>query len=233
MKKTALLSLLLVTTVSFSNVSSAFGLAGALEQPTYKEKKDFNKINEVKKAKKTRAVKSLEKSFTTWVNAYNKKDIESFMSLYAPDTIYANANSGFIKGIDNVKAWHNKAFAETKGKLKYVQESLTVKGNLGVVLINYTIEPNGAQKTEEDYDGRAMLVFRKATFGKWFLLYDMDQTVSGVLPVNKPVPLLTSSKNKTFPDTNHKVIKRLESTNVNNLTPKQALDLLYELKEGL
>jgi len=158
--------------VSLSGVSSALGLATALQQPTHKEKKDFNKVNEekeIKKAKKSRSTKALEKTFESWVSALNGKDIEALIALHAPDTLYSTAESGIIKGIGNVGAWYKKTLPIAQGSLTYVQESISVKGNLGAIVVSYT---NSADENEK---GQALLVFRKAVFGKWLLLYNMKQ----------------------------------------------------------
>ncbi len=181
MKKSVLLSLLLVTTVSISGVSAAFGLADALKPPTYKTKKDPNKIDKVKDVKKSSSVNKLEKTLADWVNAFNNKDIETLMSLYDEDITYASPDAGLIKGVDDVRALYKSYFSQLDGTLKYIQESVTEKGGMGIVVLKFYIEPNDKSKAEEAFKGRAMLVFKKKLFGKWFLLYDMDHTATDVL----------------------------------------------------
>jgi len=181
MKKSILLSLLFITTISFSGISAAFGLADALKPPTYKTKKTPDQPGEVKEVKKSSAVKKLEKTLADWVNAFNNKDIETLMSIYDEDILYASPDSGLIKGTDNIKALYKTYFSQLNGTLKYVQESITEKGGMGVVVLKFYIEPNNKSEAEEAFKGRAMLVFKKKLFGKWFLLYDMDHQAPDVL----------------------------------------------------
>lgn len=181
MKKSALLSLLLVATLSISGVASAFGLAEALKPPTYKTKKDPNQAEQVKEEKKSSSVTKLEKTLADWVDAFNNKDIEALMSIYDEDITYASPDAGLIKGVDEVRALYKGYFSQLDGTLKYTQESVTEKGGMGVIVLKFYIEPNDKSKVEEAYTGRAMLVFKKKLFGKWFLLYDMDHTAPDIL----------------------------------------------------
>lgn len=179
MKTAVLSSLLLIATMSVSGVASA-GLAQQLQKPTHEPKKDFTEANKVKEVKKSRSVKALESTLNDWVDAFNNKDIELLMSYYAENTLYASPDSGLIRGIDEVKAWYQAYFPQMNGTLKYVQESITAKGSMGSIVLKFYIEPNDGSNVEAAFKGRALLVFQKQTFGKWFLLYDMDHSAPDV-----------------------------------------------------
>jgi len=183
MKKVILLPLLFITTMSISGISSAFGLAEALKQPTYKTKKDAKKSEEIKEVKKSRAVKALETTLTEWVTAFNNKDIETMMSFYDQDSIYASPDLGLIKGIDNIEAWYKTYFSKMDGTLKYKQESITEKGGVGTAILTFYIKPNNSNNAEDAFKGRAMLVFKKKILGlgDWLLLSQMVHTTPDIL----------------------------------------------------
>lgn len=180
MKKPILLPLLFITSLSISGVSSAFGLAEALKQPTLKTKKEDNQSEK----EKSREVKKIEKIFASWVEAFNNKDIDTLMSFYDEDIMYASPTLGLVEGIDNVKAMYEKLFSQSNGTLKYVTESATEAGSMGsmgTIVLKFYIEPNEANSIEPAMKGRAMLVFKKKAFGKWLLRYDMVQPAPDVL----------------------------------------------------
>ncbi|WP_426369576.1 YybH family protein [Pseudocolwellia sp. HL-MZ7] len=177
MKKVILLSLLFVTTMSLSGISSAFGLAEALKQPTYKTKKDADKANEVKEVKKSSEVKALETTIADWANAFNNKDIETLMSFYDEDSLYASPDLGLIKGSENIKVWYETFFPEMDGTLKYEQESITEKGGVGTIVLTFYLESTNSDKAEVTFKGRSMLVFKKKFLGDWLLLSSMVHAV--------------------------------------------------------
>jgi len=177
MKKVILLSLLFITTISFSGISSAFGLAEALKPPILKTKKDAEKAKEIKEVKKSREIKALETTITDWANAFNNKDIETLMSFYDEDSIYASPDLGLIKGSENIKAWYKTFFSEMDGTLKYEQESITEKGGVGTIVLTFYIESTNSDKTEATFKGRSMLVFKKKFLGDWLLLSTMVHAV--------------------------------------------------------
>ncbi|WP_441003803.1 YybH family protein [Pseudocolwellia agarivorans] len=176
MKKAVLLSLLFVTTMSVSGFSSAFGLAEALKQPTFKNKKDADKANEVTEVKKSSEVKALEAAITDWTNAFNNKDVAAMMSIYDKDSVYASPNLEIIKGVESIQAWYEAYFSEMDGTLTYEQESITEKGGVGTVILKFYITPNNSDTAVKVFKGRAMLVFKKKFLGDWLLLSHMAHT---------------------------------------------------------
>lgn len=183
MKKPILLPLLFISSLSISGATSAFGLAEALKDPIQKVKKEANQIDKEKDVKKSREVKKIEKILANWATAFNNKDIDTLLSFYDENIMYATTNSGLIKGLDDVKAWHENYFLQMNGKLHFITESITEAGTMGAmgtVVLKYYIEPNEAN-SDKATKGRAMLVFKKKAFGKWLLLYNMEQSAPDVL----------------------------------------------------
>ncbi len=180
MKKTVLLSLLFASSLTVSGVSSAVGLAQALQEPTHKEKKDFSKSS---KGKKSRSTASLEDTFADWVDAFNNKDIKSLMSIHGPDALYASEDSGLIEGADDLEDFYKALLPNANGELRYVVEAATVKGSLGVVVVNFGGSSEQSGSIQVVTSNRAMFTFKKALFGKWEMVYGMEQTATEVLPI--------------------------------------------------
>jgi ketosteroid isomerase-like protein len=178
MKQIVLLSVLFITTLSFSGISSAFGLAEALKPQTLKTKKEIKKNKETEEVKKSRAVKALEATLSDWVDAFNNKDIETIMSFYDKDSVYATSDLGLIKGSDNIKAWYKTHFSQIDGTLEYNPVSVTEKGGVGTAIFNFEITSNNRNNVNEASKGRAILVFKKKLLGLggWFLVSTMAHT---------------------------------------------------------
>lgn len=178
MKQAFLLSLLFVTTLSFSGISSAFGLAEALKPQTLKTKKEIKKAKENEEVKKSRGEKALEATLSDWVDAFNNKDVETIMSFYDKDSVYATSDLGLIKGSDNIKAWYNTHFSQMDATLEYNPISITEKGGVGTVIFNFDIASNNSNNVSKTFKGRAMLVFKKKLLGLggWFVVSTMVHT---------------------------------------------------------
>ena len=134
--------------------------------------------NEESKSDKT---KNVRKILANWVEAFNKKDSDLLFTYYDPESIYASPESPLLKGIDQVRPWYEEVIPLMTGTLKYKEETITVEGNMAVIVLKFYLEPFEVNETEEPFKGRAILVFRKSEEGKWLLLFDMDNTPPDVL----------------------------------------------------
>ncbi len=125
-------------------------------------------------------------NLTTWLEAFNEKDIDKLFSLYDEESIYANAGAALMKGKENIKAWYSEAFKMVAGILKYKEEAAFQEGGLALLVGQYYFQPpEGAEvPAEASLTGRVALVYRKAADGRCRLLFDMDNTPPDVSPAN-------------------------------------------------
>lgn len=121
-----------------------------------------------------------------WLKAFNAKDIEALFTLYDPDSIYANAGSALMRGIEQIKPWYVEALSNTQGTLLYKEESALQDGNLAMLLGAYYFQPPDKVRPPVDahLTGRVVLIYRRNQNGEWKLLFDMDNAPPDITPAS-------------------------------------------------
>ena len=118
-----------------------------------------------------------------WLAAFNAKDIGALLSLYDPESVYANAGSPLMTGVDQIKPWYENVFPVLSGQLLYKEETAFIEGNMAMLIGKYYFQPPAdSPEDAEGATGRVVLVYRKSIDGRWLLLFDMDNTPPDILP---------------------------------------------------
>jgi ketosteroid isomerase-like protein len=107
--------------------------------------------------------------------AFNAKDTASLFSLYDPHTVYANAASPRMDGIEAVMPWYEEVFQEPSLHVFFIEETLFESDGLALIAGKYhfkNLQADGSY--QPGGGGRVALVFRRAADGRWLLAYDID-----------------------------------------------------------
>ncbi len=126
----------------------------------------------------------VRENLTTWLEAFNEKDIDKLFSLYDEESVYANAGAALMTGKENIKGWYLEAFKMVEGTLLYKEETACQEGGLALLVGKYFFQPPQGSESSADahLTGRVALVYRKAADGRWLLLFDMDNMPPDVTP---------------------------------------------------
>lgn len=120
----------------------------------------------------TNDVISIKDELNKWMRAYNQKDLENSVSIYADNYI------GFYAGYDDqtvssIKAQNDKVF-----KNKYLKATLTMEileieigGDLAYVSIKqkWAFKPSISDKAQFAYE-KGILIMKKQNDGKWKMI---------------------------------------------------------------
>ena len=120
----------------------------------------------------------------TWMKAFNERDIETLFTLYAPESLYANAGTAMMQGIERIKPWYEAMFASLEGSLLFKEEHAFQEGGLALLVGKYFFQPPEGQPPSDSAAGRVALLYRKAEDGRWLLLFDMDNTPPDCSPTD-------------------------------------------------
>ncbi|WP_299862691.1 nuclear transport factor 2 family protein [uncultured Roseobacter sp.] len=126
----------------------------------------------------TNEIDRVRENLSTWLAAFNAKDIDALLALYDPESIYANASAPLMRGVDQIKPWYMQAFEAIEGTLHHKEEAAFIEGNMAVLLGAYYFEPPQGVTPSEDahLTGRVLLAYRRNAVGEWKLLFDIDNT---------------------------------------------------------
>lgn len=128
----------------------------------------------------------VHENLNAWIRAFNDKDIDTLMSLYDPEHIYANAASPLMRGIEEAKPWFLDAFKNVEGTLHHKEEAAFIENGMAILLGIYYFEPPEGVTPPEDANltGRVLLTYRRNADGEWKLLCDIDNTPPDVSPAS-------------------------------------------------
>ncbi len=125
-------------------------------------------------------------NLSNWLAAFNEKNLDKLFSLYAADSMYANAGAPLLRGIEEIKPWYEEAFKQVEGTLRYKEEAAVQQGSLAMLLGIYYFEPptGVVPPVDAELTGRVSLIYRREQQGDWKLIFDMDNTPPDVSPAN-------------------------------------------------
>lgn len=126
----------------------------------------------------------VRENLSEWLTAFNLRDADKLLTLYAPDSMYANAAAPLMRGVAQIKPWYEQAFTTISGTLRYKEEAAIQEGSLAMLLGIYYFEPPPGVSPPEDahLTGRVSLIYRRDEHGRWKLVFDMDNTPPDVSP---------------------------------------------------
>lgn len=132
----------------------------------------------------TNELNKVRENLNTWMKAFNAKDIDTLMSLYDSNHIYANAASALMRGIEETKPWFLEAFENTEGTLHHKEETAFIQDSMAFILGIYYFEPPQGVTPPKDANltGRVLLTYRRNADGEWKLLCDIDNSPPDVSP---------------------------------------------------
>ena len=119
-----------------------------------------------------------------WLAAFNAKDVDTLITYYDPESVYANAAAPLLRGVEQIEPWFKQAFPNIKGTLHYKEETAFLEGTMALLSGIYYFEPPaGVTPTEGDnLTGRVLVAFRRNAAGEWKLLFDIDNAPPDVSP---------------------------------------------------
>jgi len=127
-------------------------------------------------------LEKVRENLATWLVAFNNKDLETLISVYDPEIVYANSTSPLMKGLDEVKQWYVEAFKQFDSELLYKEETAFIEGNIALLSGKFCFKQCAdSTQSNEALTGRVGLMYRKTKDGRWLLLFDMDNTPPDVL----------------------------------------------------
>ncbi len=132
-------------------------------------------------AQKNEELTKVRANLSAWLTSFNNKDAKTLYSLYDPESIYANANSPLMVGLDQIKPWYNQVLPAVKGSVLFKEEQNIIEGNMAILIGKYYFAPQKGEATV-GIAGRVALVYRKNNAGKWLLLFDMDNNPPDATP---------------------------------------------------
>lgn len=109
----------------------------------------------------------------TFVQAFNKKDIEAVLACYGDDAVVMDPGPALIyRGKDEIRKGFGEFFkAQPSAQLKLDETHYKTAGDLGYGYILWTITMNGPDGKSTEMKGRATDVMEKRG-GKWVLVVD-------------------------------------------------------------
>ncbi|KIC49531.1 nuclear transport factor 2 family protein [Tateyamaria sp. ANG-S1] len=134
----------------------------------------------------TAELEKVRANHDTWLAAFNAKDIDTLVTLYDPESVYANAEFPLMRGVDQIKPWYAQAFANIQSTLHYKEETAFLEGTMAILSGVYYFEPLSGDTTQDDdhLTGRVLLAYRRNAAGEWKLLFDMDNRPPDVSPAD-------------------------------------------------
>ncbi|MTI44215.1 ketosteroid isomerase-like protein [Roseibium hamelinense] len=118
-----------------------------------------------------------------WLAAFDRRDLNTLMSLYDKDSVYANAASPIMRGPGEIKPWFAGAFESIEGHMRFKEEASFIQGETALLVGKYFIQNDGAEPAPGS-TGRVGLMFRRDSSGAWKILFDMDNTPPDVSPAD-------------------------------------------------
>jgi len=116
-----------------------------------------------------------------WLQAFEARDLDALIDLYAEDSLYANAASPLMRGSAEIKPWFAGAFEAVDGRMEVLEEACSVHGDTALLIGKYFLRPNSRPPQAGDA-GRVALVFKRHADGTWKILFDMDNTPPDATP---------------------------------------------------
>lgn len=119
-------------------------------------------------------IQEVRAALNQWLVAFNNNDIDTLMSVYDPEIVYANSSKPIEVGVPVVKEGFVKSFA-IKPKVIFKEEQAIALSDLGYVAGQFKItgiNPEDGNTVGES--GRVVVIFRKNSDGQWKLIFDMD-----------------------------------------------------------
>lgn len=129
-------------------------------------------------------IDKVRENLDAWMNAFNERDVETLFTLYDPESLYANAGTAMMQGIEEIKPWYEGVFSSLEGSLLFKEEHAFQDGGLALLVGKYFFQPLEGQPPSDSAAGRVALVYRKAEDGRWLLLFDMDNTPPDCRPAD-------------------------------------------------
>ncbi len=131
-------------------------------------------------------IAKVRNNLSDWLAAFNEKSLDKLFSLYAADSMYANAGAPLLRGIEEIKPWYEEAFKQVEGTLRYKEEAAVQQGSLAMLLGIYYFEPptGVVPPVDAELTGRVSLIYRREQQGDWKLIFDMDNTPPDVSPAS-------------------------------------------------
>jgi len=125
----------------------------------------------------TPAETEVRAALAAWLTAYNHKNQDAFYALYDSAVVYTNEHAPIRRGIDEVREAFTPAFADAGSRLSFREEALFASPELALISGTYhfaTLQPDDS--LEPGNSGRVALLYRKATDGRWLLVFDTDNS---------------------------------------------------------
>ena len=120
-------------------------------------------------------------NLTTWLAAFNAKDVDALMALYDPESSYAEAGGPYLTSLEAIRARYAAGFEAISATLLFQEETAVAGSDIALIVGKcYFALPAGPQGAGST--GRVALVYRKQSDGAWKLLFDMDNAGIDVSP---------------------------------------------------
>ena len=120
-------------------------------------------------------------NLTTWLAAFNAKDVDALMALYDPESSYAGASGPYLTSLEAIRARYAAGFKAISATLLFQEETAVAGSDMALIVGKFYFAPlAGSQGTGST--GRVALVYRKQSDGAWKLLFDMDNAGIDVSP---------------------------------------------------
>ncbi len=101
---------------------------------------------------------------SSWLAAFNERDIDAMMSLYDPDSAYAGGRTPLMRGVDEIRACYERAFPQITGTLLFEEEAAFQQDGMALIYGKFYFKP-ASDVAEPGMTGRVGLVYRKAEGG--------------------------------------------------------------------
>ncbi|WP_262694206.1 YybH family protein [Kordiimonas aquimaris] len=113
---------------------------------------------------------------SSWLAAYNTKDIDALMSLYSDKIYYANNGNNLVRDTQTIRQNYSHQFdSGSKTTIDFAEELITVGEKLAHIAGKYRVNIPQADGSKQNAYGRVLLIFEKQD-EQWKLIVDFDNT---------------------------------------------------------
>lgn len=120
-------------------------------------------------------------NLTTWLAAFNAKNVDALMALYDPESSYAGASGPYLTSLEAIRARYAAGFEAISATLLFQEETAVAGSDMALIVGKFYFAPLASSQGTGS-TGRVALVYRKQSDGAWKLLFDMDNAGIDVSP---------------------------------------------------